>query len=146
VPALPALPHISFTHLRPRRPRPRSGRFISDRGTKNLNLLDALNDPRFLFHSAAPLLSVAGLDMAQVRPPRRARGCPSTGSAPCESRRQRCCPARGPTSPPGHSPPAPQRAGVEWASSPLLAGGVTAAVLAVVGLSTLRNTLLLETK
>jgi hypothetical protein len=44
------------------------------------------------------------------------------------------------------SRPAPQRAGVEWASSPLLAGGVTAAFLAVVGLSTLRNTLLLETK
>jgi hypothetical protein len=60
-------PPASCDPCRPPR-RPRAGRFISDRGTKNLNLLDALNDPRFLFHSAAPLLSVAGLDMAQVRP------------------------------------------------------------------------------
>jgi len=42
-----------------------AGRFITDKGTKNIELLDALNDPRFLFHSAAPLLSITGLDLAQ---------------------------------------------------------------------------------
>ncbi len=43
----------------------RTGRFITDGGRKRMVLLDALNDPRFLFHSAAPLLTLAGIDLAE---------------------------------------------------------------------------------
>lgn len=80
-----------------------AGRFITAEGTKNLDLLDALNDPRFFFHSAAPLLCLTGLDLGQ-------------------------------------------RLGVGWASNPWVEGGVAAACAVVVALSTLRNTLLLQTR
>ncbi|PSC73837.1 glycosyl transferase family 1 [Micractinium conductrix] len=79
------------------------GRFITADGTKNLDLLDALNDPRFLFHSAAPLLCLTGLDLGQ-------------------------------------------RLGVGWASNVWVEGITALACTAVVALSTLRNTLLLQTR
>lgn len=60
-------------------------------------------DPRFFFHSAAPLLCLTGLDLGQ-------------------------------------------RLGVGWASNPWVEGGVAAACAVVVALSTLRNTLLLQTR
>ena len=41
-----------------------AGRFITDGGTTNLGLLQRLNNPRFLFHSFAPLLSAAGINVA----------------------------------------------------------------------------------
>ncbi|KAK9808966.1 hypothetical protein WJX72_007148 [[Myrmecia] bisecta] len=41
-----------------------SGRLITKDGTSNLDVLQSLNDPRFLFHSLAPLLSVAGVNVA----------------------------------------------------------------------------------
>jgi hypothetical protein len=50
----------------PSPPPPHSaGRFVTNGGKDNIELLDALNDTRFLFHSAFPLLAITGLDLGQ---------------------------------------------------------------------------------